>query len=419
MLPSLYVAAAMPPNVETRIIDEDVEPIDYDTDADLIGVSFMTFNAPRAYDIAERFRKEKGKPVIVGGYHPTFLPEEAIKHADAVCIGEAENNVPRMIADFVAGKLKPFYESELVDLKGLPIPDRRLIKGASYITPNALQATRGCPYRCKFCSVTAFSRHQFRVRPVDEVIAELRLLGRYVMFMDDNIIGDAEYAKSLFAAMRPLNKQWFSQCSIRIAYDDELLRLAAESGCRGMFIGLESLSQDNLNAWHKGFNKAKDYTWAIAKIHAAGIGVFAGVVFGMDWDSPAVFEQTLDFLHTARVDALQATILTPFPGTPLFEEMDKAGRIFHKDWGKYNFANVVFAPKQMSPETLKSGVDWVLRQFYSRRSVCRRLWRAFGCLSPSIILRALAPLNLGYRRRLNACGTFDSGRRFTPRTIKE
>ena len=414
MLPSLYVAAAMPPFVETRIIDEDIEPVDYDVDADLIGLSFMTFNAPRAYDIADRFRQEKGKPVIVGGYHPTFMPDEAIKHADAVCVGEAENNVPQMVADFVNGKLQPFYENGLADLKGLSIPDRGLIKRSAYITPNAIQATRGCPYHCKFCSVTAFSKHQFRARPVEEVIAELQTLNRYVIFMDDNIIGDTDYAKTLFAAMRPLKKEWFSQCSLRIAYDDELLRLAKESGCRGMFIGLESLSQDNLNAWHKGFNRAKDYTRAIQKIHAVGIGVFAGLVFGMDWDTPEVFRRTLEFLNEAKVDALQATNLTPFPGTPLFDEMEKAGRILHKDWSKYNFAHVVFSPKEMSPETLKRGTDWVLLQFYSRQAVWRRIRRAFGYLSPSIILRALAPLNLGYRRRLAACGTFANGQLFTP-----
>ena len=416
MLSSLYVAASMPSYVETHIVDEDVEAVDFDTDADLVGISFMTFNAPRAYEIADRFRREKGKPVIFGGYHPTFMPEEAIGHADAVCIGEAENNVPRMIEDFVEGRLKRFYKSDPVDLGRLPIPDRSLMRKSAYITPDALQATRGCPNRCKFCSVTAFFKHQFRTRPVTEVIEELKKLGSYVIFMDDNIIGDPAYAKELFAQMIPLKKRWFSQCSIRIAYDNELLRLAYASGCRGMFIGLESLSQDNLSDWNKNFNRARDYIWAIEKLHTTGIAVYAGVVFGMDGDTPDVFKKTLSFLHDADIDALQATILTPFPGTPLYGEMDRQGRIISRDWRTYDFCNVVFEPRNMSPEMLKNGHNWVLTKFYSQKSIVRRLFRASAYLSPWIILRGVGTLNMSYRSRLRAYGTFDRSRTGGART---
>lgn len=411
MLPSLYVAASMPSYVETRIVDEDVEPVDFDTDADLVGISFMTFNAPRAYEIADRFRKEQGKPVILGGYHPTFMPEEAIEHADSICIGEAERNVPRMIEDFRAGRLAPSYETDGVDLKGLPVPDRRLLRTSAYATADAVQATRGCRNRCTFCSITSFFKHQFRARPVDEVIAELEGLGRVLLFADDNIIGSRAYAQELFARMIPLGKRWFSQCGIRIAYDPELLRLAFDSGCRGLFVGLESLSQANLRDWKKSFNRAGEYVRAIERIHAAGIGVCAGIVFGMDGDTPEVFEKTLDFLDEARVDALQATILTPFPGTPLFDEMEKQGRIVDRDWSKYDFRHVVFEPRQMSRETLADGHAWVLTQFYSRRSVLRRLWREFAYLDPWTVLRVTAPVNLSYRSRLEICGTFERGRR--------
>lgn len=407
MLSSLSVSAAMPPYVETWIIDEDVEPVDFDTDADLIGISFMTFNAPRAYEIADRFR-EKGKTVIFGGFHPTFMPEEAAGHADAVCIGEAEGSVPRMIEDFVFGRLRRFYRSELADLRGLKAPDRSLIKKSAYITPDALQATRGCPNRCKFCSITAFHRHSFRVRPVEEVVAELGTLGRNVVFMDDNITADRQYAKELFSKMSPLGKRWFSQCTIGIANDSELLRLARASGCRGMFVGLESLSQENLSDCNKGFNRAEDYARAIEKLHAAGIGVYAGVVFGMDGDREDVFQKTLDFLDEAKVDALQATILTPFPGTPLYSEMDREGRIFDKDWSRYDFSHVVFEPKRMSVKSLKEGHDRVLCAFYSKRSIARRLGRACGYLSPWMVLR-LGAVNLNYRSRLTANGTIEGG----------
>ena len=405
MLSSLTVAAAMPANVETRIIDEEVENIDYDTNADLIGISFMTFNAPRAYELGDKFRRELGKPVIFGGYHPTFLPNEAIQHADSVCIGEAENKVPHMIEDLMAGKLKPFYENGLAELGELRIPNRRLIRKSAYVIPDVIQATRGCPNKCKFCSITSFFKHKFRARPVEQVIEELKALRRDVMFLDDNIIADKEYAKELFAKMIPLRKCWFGQCGINFAYDDELLRLASASGCRGMFIGLESLSQDNLTDCGKNSNRACDYLRAIQRIHSQGIGVFAGIVFGMDGDQPDVFRNTIKFLQEARVDALQATVFTPFPGTQLHHEFESQGRITTKDWGQYDFKHVVFDPKHMSPRTLKDGHDWVLTQFYSQKAVLRRLWKAFGYLNPGIILRGLIPLNLSYRSRLRAEGT--------------
>lgn len=412
MLPSLSVAAAMPPDVETRILDEDVEPIDMDTDADLIGISCMTFNAPRAYQIADRFRAEKGKPVILGGYHPTFCPTEALRHADAVCIGEAEPNVPRMVKDFMAGRLQPFYQERLADLKGLPRPDRSLIRKRAYITPDVLQATRGCPYRCKFCSIAAFHGYRIRTRPLEEVIDELKTLGRHIIFMDDNLIADHDYATQLFAAMIPLGKLWFSQCGIQIASDDELLGLAVRSGCRGLFIGFESISQESLTGWNKGRNRARDYRRLVERLHAAGVGVYAGFVFGSDSDTPRVFESTLDFLLDSKIDALQATRLTPFPGTRLFDELDGEGRIFDKDWGHYDFAHVVFEPLHMSRETLHRGTAWVLREFYTRRRVARRWWNQLGYLGWTAFTRVSVPLNLGYRTRLSANGTFQLGNGF-------
>lgn len=400
----------MPPGVTTRILDEDVEPIDFKAEADLVGVSFMTYNAPRAYEIADEFRR-RGRTVIFGGYHPSFLHEEATVHADAVCIGEAEGCLPRMISDFRAGQLQPIYRSAPVDLRGLPVPDRSLIRHAAYVTSDAVQATRGCPYACSFCSVTAFARYVFRTRPVAEVIDELRGLGRWLLFLDDNIIGDVDYAKELFARMIPLRRRWFSQCGLHIAHDPELLQLAAASGCGGLFVGLESLCDDNLRAWRKP-NRARDYLRGIARLHDAGIGVYAGFVFGMDGDGPDVFERTLNFLEESRIDALQATILTPFPGTPLFNDMERQGRIRTRDWALYDFGHVVFEPKGMSPEALLAGQNWVQSRFYSRRATWRRVARAFGYLAPSVVLHAIAPLNLGYRLRHRAYGTFEKGRYF-------
>jgi len=405
MLTSLSIAAALPPDVETRIVDEEVEPIEFDTDADLVGVSFMTFNAPRAYEIGDKFRNELRKPVIFGGYHPTFMPDEAARHADSVCIGEAETSIPLMIEDFRAGRLKPVYDNGLADLRTLRIPDRRLVQQSAYVIPDVIQATRGCPNACKFCSITSFFNHRFRARPVEHVIEELRGLRRMVMFLDDNMIADKDYAKELFAKLIPLRKSWFGQCGINLAEDDELLGLASKSGCRGMFIGLESLSQDNLADCRKPQNRARDFVRAIDRIHGRGIGVFAGLVFGMDGDRPDVFRNALEFLREARVDAIQATCFTPFPGTELYRDMERQGRITSKDWALYDFKHVVFEPKHMSARTLKDGHDWILSRFYSSPAILRRLGRAFGYMGPGLIARGLIPLNLGYRTRLRSEGT--------------
>lgn len=411
MLPSLYVTASMPPHVQCRIVDEDVEPIDFNTDADIIGVSFMTYNAPRAYEIGDAFRA-KGKTVIFGGYHPTFMPDEAIQHADAVCIGEAEYNVPRIINDFQNGGLKKFYASELVDLAELPELDRSLLKSNAYVTTNAMQATRGCIYRCAFCSVAAFNRYKIRTRPVGQVIDELRTLGKHVLFMDDNIILNKAYAKELFEAMIPLKKRWFSQCGVNIAGDEQLLDLAAKSGCRGLFIGFESLSEQTLEAYHKNVNRKRDYKEIVRRIHKAGISICSGFVFGSDEDGPDVFENTLDFLMDVNMDALQSTRLTPFPGTPLFEQLDEEGRIIDKDWSHYDFFHVVHRPKLMDAVTLDQGTAWIQKRFYSYGSISARVTKAFSYLSPETVFKAMLPLNLGWRFKLGNYGAFERGKQF-------
>ncbi len=414
MLSSLYVAAAMPPGVETQLVDEELREIDFDTEADLIGITFMTYNAPRAYEIADRFRIERHKPVIVGGYHPTFLPQEAIQHADAVCIGDAEDTLPRIVADLDAGALKPFYCSSLPDLRGLPIPDRSLIRAEDYAPAAVLQAPRGCPQHCSFCSVTAFHAHQHRTRPVAEVIDELKRLGPYVQFMDDNLIGDPDYAKSLFAAMIPLRKHWFSQAGIQIAQDCELLDLARRSGCNGLFIGFETLSQRGLRSWGKASNVAQDYLALTRSLHKAGIAVFAGVVFGGDHDEIDAFPRTLDFLLEANVETLQATRLTPFPGTPLYAQLDRDGRIFDKDWSHYDFNHVVFEPRHMSADTLDAGVAWVVRGFHSASRIARRLLTSARYLNPWVVLIGEAPINLGFRYGFSHDGTFRRADNFQP-----
>jgi radical SAM superfamily enzyme YgiQ (UPF0313 family) len=402
MLGPLCVAASAPDYVEATIVDENVEPLDLDCDTDVVGVSFMTFNAPRAYEIGDAFRA-RGKTVFFGGYHPTLMPEEAIRHCDAVCIGDAEANLPRMFDDLRAGRLQQFYTERAPELARRSV-DANLIRQKDYATSSVVQATRGCNRRCGFCSVSAFYEHTLRCRPVEDVLAQIEAApGRDILFMDDNIAADNRYAKALLRAMVPLRKRWFSQVPVSVAGDPEMLQLMKASGCRAVFVGLESLSQESLTEAAKGFNRAGDYRAAVERFHAHGIGVIGAFVVGFDHDSPEVFARTAAFLRETNVDVLQLTILTPFPGTPLFRRMSEAGRMTDLDWAHYDFGHVVFEPRNMTAAELQAGHDAVLAEFYSWRSILRRALRQTLYLRPGQIRLGLLT-GLAYRYKLRKVG---------------
>lgn len=389
----LYVAAAAPPGVDVRILDEHVEPLEVDAPADLVGITCMTPHAPRAYAIADAFRA-RGRLVILGGYHASFLPQEALQHADAVCVGEAEGILPRVIGDLARGKRGGVYRNGAANLRRLPIPDRSLVRQGAYAV-EAVQASRGCPHACSYCSDSKFFRHRHRTRPVEAVVEELKGLGRNLLFLDSNIIGDRSFAVDLFRAMAPLGKRWVSQCSIKIADDDELLSLAADSGCRGLFVGFETVSQANLESLHKRHNVVARYAEQVQRLHDRGIAVLAGLMFGMDDDGEDVFERTLDFLFRARIDAINPFVLTPFPGTKLFATLDAAGRIIDRDWRHYDFTHAVFHPTHMTPEALVAGRELVLREFYSTGRTIGRLLRCLRIGLATTVL-GLVPLNAAY-----------------------
>ena len=398
ILPLTTVAALTPPGHDVDICDENVEPIPWDTDADLVGVSFMTALAPRAYEIAREFRL-RGKKTVAGGYHPTFLPNEAGLHFDAVVAGDAEGLWPRVVEDAAAGRLEPLYRHGAApDLALTPVARRDLMRrnAGHYATLGAVQTGRGCRHGCRYCSVTAFHGRQFRSRPIENVLTELRSLGREMIFVDDNIIADREYARRLFTALIPMRKRWVSQCSIEIADDPDLLRLARRAGCMGLFIGLESLGADNLAAMDKGFNAERDAAERLRRIHAAGIGVIAGIIVGMDGDDERVFERTLRFLLRHGVDAMQLNILSPLPGTPLFADFERAGRITVRDWSRYDFRHVVIRPARMSAEELQAGADWLYSRFYRLDRVLRRVGRVLWSRGP-VLAWLVWRLNQTYR----------------------
>jgi radical SAM superfamily enzyme YgiQ (UPF0313 family) len=365
------VAALTPPEVEVSLTDENVTVIDFQKETDLVGITALTVTAPRAYEIADKFRA-KGVKVILGGIHPSILPEEASQHADAVVIGEAEGIWPNVVEDFKANKLQRVYRQvKRPSLLNLPIPRRDLFaKGAYYIT-NTLSTTRGCPYSCAFCTVTSFFGHTYRCRPVEEIVKEVEALSKknFIAFVDDNIIGNPKFAKELFRALIPYKIKWVAQASVTIAKEDELLKLAADSGCISLFIGFESISPASLAAVGKKINVVGDYERVIKRIHSHGIAIHGFFIFGFD---EGVFERTLHFAQKMRLETAQFDYLTPYPGTAFGESLDKAGRIVNKDWARYGY-ELVFEPSPMTRKTLQRGHDWVWREFYSLPSIWRRL----------------------------------------------
>jgi radical SAM superfamily enzyme YgiQ (UPF0313 family) len=388
------VAALTPPDWEVVINDARVAPVDFDQKVDLVGITGYTAEIPSTYAIADEFRK-RGVPVVLGGVHVSALPSEALEHADAVIIGEAEGIWEKLLVDFAAGAMQPTYRSEkFCSMEQMKIPRRDLLDRNMYTSFNTLQATRGCPFDCDFCAVTGVFGRKFRTRPVEHVLNEIRTFDtKDFFFADDNICGEPDYAKELFRQLIPLKKKWGGQTSITFAKDDELLNLYAKSGGRYAFIGLETLSQENLQDINKSWNKAIDYKEAIRKIHRAGINIIGGFIFGLDNDDPSVFRRTFDFILKTGIAAAQFHILTPFPGTRLYTRMEEEGRIIDRDWSKYHTSEVVFQPAKMTVSELQDGYNWIFRRTYSSRSILSRVFRS---------LRGIpyrTAVNISYRRK--------------------
>ncbi len=408
------LAALTPPEIEVSIADEAVERVNFDEQVDLVGISCTTTVVARGYEIAIEYRK-RGVKVILGGTHPTLIPDEAIKYADSVCIGEAEGQWGNILADFKRGKLKRFYRNDdYCDLKDLPIPRRDLfnMKHYHYHSIDTIQTSRGCPFACDFCAVTTMFGHKYRLRPIKDVLAELDTLKRrHIFFCDDNIACNTKYSKELFRALIPYKKRWISQASTTIIKDPELLKLMAKGGCKGLFIGFESLSEENLKKSRKGHNDPKQYKEVVKRLHDHGIGVSGAFVFGLDGDDSSVFERTLEFAMDAKLETAQFNFLTPYPGTAIYDRLKAENRLIKTDWwlsgsgfGAEAGERVVFHPKMMSADELLEGSRWVRKKFYSNSSILRRFFGK-GRLS----LKRLSPFDLllyvkfnrGYRKQFS------------------
>lgn len=379
-------------DVELELIDEGIEVIPDNLDADLIAMTVITGTSKRAYELSEIFR-ERNIPVVLGGPHVTLVPEEAQHHADAICVGYAEETWPQLLRDFQIGCMQQTYRqrSDMV-LERTPFPKRELMDKRNFLTQAVFEATRSCMHDCEFCvAPTAWGRKQYQ-RPIDWVIEDIKRVGdKKIIFIDLNIISDTKYAKELFRQLIPLNIQWFGLSTVLIAHDDELKELLARSGCKGLLLGLETINESSLIDAKKRFNGSVGYKDVISELHHLGISIQGCFVFGLDHDTADVFDNTVEFAIDSGIDLPRFSILTPFPETPIYKRMMAQGRILTQDWELYDGQHVVFQPRYMSVKKLSDGHEKAWKKVYRWSAIARRLWNArnFKPLALSV--------NLGYR----------------------
>ncbi len=388
------LASLVPPEIssDVQIVDEGIGDIDTAAiDADLVGISVITGTAPRAYQISADLRR-RGIPVVLGGVHPTLLPAEAMRHADTTVVGYAEESWPQLLRDFAGGSMKPRYDqSPNLKLVNLPFPLRRLYDARMFKIADTIEATRGCIYQCEFCVVPAAWGPQIQ-KPVCDVVADIRQMGsRRIVFLDLNLISDADYARELFTALIPLKIRWGGLATTTIAWQDELLDLAARSGCRGLLLGFESANQETLKEVKKAFNMRRDYREVMRRLHARGIAVMGCFVFGLDSQTQESFDETVDLVMESKMDLPRYAIATPFPATAFYKRLKAEGRITTEDWSLYDGQHVVFQPKNMTADELLFGTRRAWKETYRLSSIAKRLSAS----------RTQLPLafsaNLGYR----------------------
>jgi radical SAM superfamily enzyme YgiQ (UPF0313 family) len=342
-----------------------------------VGITALTCVIKRAYEIADRFR-QSGVKVVLGGVHPSLLPEEAKEHADSVFIGEAEGMLEKLIEDFEGGELKPFYKNrEWSNLRGMPLPRRDLLSRRYRSFFKAIETTRGCPNRCEFCSVPTINGKRYRVRPLEEIDKELSQIvkkkGEYLFLADDNVTAKKDYAFGLFEIFKRHQVKWMGFTTLQIAENERLLKSARESGCISLFIGFESLLQENLDGVSKRFVNTKELSDLIRVIQGHRIGIHGSFIFGFDGDDPSIFGKTVQFVQRNNIELPTFSILTPFPGTPLRKRLEEEGRILDYNWSHYDMSHAVFRPQKMTVQQLQEGYLWAQKYICAPRSILKRL----------------------------------------------
>jgi len=386
-LSGALVAGLTPPIVEVELLHEMVRPIDYNTDADFIGLSFMDYCAPHAFEVAKKFRK-LGKIVVAGGRYPSTFPEEVIPHFDSVVVGEAEPVWPQAVEDMVGGKLKKVYEAPAApSLENIPPPRYDLIE-SDFAVPVVTEATRGCKYRCSFCQLT-INPTPFRVRPIEDVIRDLTATTRLpfhkrkmAMLLDNNLGGDLGYAKELLKEIAKL-KLWGlgTQFSFDCLHDDEFVDLLVKARGAMAFIGLESLNEPSLSSVHKNQNKVEEYKELFEKLKKRGILTFTGLMLALDEDTASYYKSLPKKLDEIDPSSILLSISIPIPGTPFYEQVESEGRIFDRNLSHYEGDHLVFKPKRVTPDEVFEAFSRINKYFYSWKSIIKRWWRFISTMS--------------------------------------
>ncbi len=381
-LPTL--AALVPSDVEIIISDENLKPIDFDEKVDLVGITGMTGFIIRGYEIADEFQR-RGVPVVMGGIHVSMLPDEALQHCDSVVIGEAEEVLEQVIRDAEKGNLQKIYRTEgFCDLSKAPIPRWDLIDNDKYAY-FVVQTGRGCPYNCEFCSVSVYNGRKLRHKSIKRVVKEVEYLQsidkkKMILFLDDNILASMKYAREFFEAIRPFKLvDWTCQASINLLDDDELLDTMYETGCRTIFVGIESVSQDALDGMNKShINKVERFKKTIHKVHSHGIMILGSFILGTDGEGDDIFENMAKFIDETNIAFPMLNLLTPLPGTRLYKRLEEENRLLYDHWRYHLAENVTFKPKGISKEELEKKYIWLLREVFSYKNLAKRLNSLFN-----------------------------------------
>lgn len=370
------IAAATPAHWQVRYWDENLlqGPPPWEPFPEVVGITVHLTFAGRAFALA-RWYRQRGAKVILGGLHVTSSPNEARPHADAIVIGEGVQVWGRILEDVERGRLQPVYRGDYCrPFREDPPPRRDVLDRNSYLTTGGMISTRGCHNRCGFCYLsTRGLQMPYMMRDVEQVVAEVRNAGQaYVVFMDNNLGSNRPYLRCLCRALRPLEIIWSAAVSVDVTDEPELVREMALAGCTGVFVGFESLENRNVADARKKSPPAEDYARRVEIFHGNGVQVNGSFVFGFDHDRPDVFEKTVAWIEANRLECATFHILTPYPGTPLFAQMEAEGRLLHKDWSRYDTGHVVFQPRQMTAEQLAEGYSWCYRRLFSHGSIWRR-----------------------------------------------
>jgi radical SAM superfamily enzyme YgiQ (UPF0313 family) len=383
------LAGATPPGWTIRYWDENLlqgpppaEPI-----PQVVGITVHLTFAQRAYELARWF-KARGSTVILGGLHALSCPDEVQPHADAIAIGNGVAVWPRILRDIEANALQPRYSAEYRDYDQDPPPDRAILPSWGFLTPASLIATQGCHNRCDFCYLaTGDTRIRYQMRAAEKVAADFAATGQpYGVFIDNNLGSAPRYLRALCAALAPLRRIWSAAVTLDVTNDPDLVRQMALAGCTGVFIGFESLTDENLQSAGKRSPRGEEYARRIGIFHRNGIQVNGSFVLGFDHDGPDTFPRLADWIEAQRLECATFHILTPYPNTPLFRRMEAEGRILHRDWSLYDTAHCVFRPKNMTPEQLEAGYAWIYERLFSARSIWARRPRQLSAVPPYLAM---------------------------------